>query len=416
MGVAAQLSGRRVTRARVDLPESGLWFAEVEIDTEEALTGKVVLTIADLQLRGTILSGGKNHGRSQFRIVAGAGAWGNALPEKSYQNDGGVKLATIIADAAREAGNENVGTIDPKLTVGPGWQRADGEPASRVLDRAIALATVASPQGWYVDEAGTLQIGKRAASKLPANVTRTQPIDPARRTVELASDSIATILPGVTVDDLIAVDVRHELSADSGLRSKIWGSLAGGGSRELDALRRLLEQLDPDRDFRGVTEFRVVSQNGNRLNLQPVRVSTGMPQIRNVHVRPGIAGGKSDVASGERVLVTFIEGDRSRPVVIGHEEADGAGFTPSNTTVKVSSKLDLGDSDGPPVARRGDTVDCGTIVLSSLGVPSFYYGGDVPPSTVNADAAQQKATDISGTVFPMPGGVIVEGADKVNAT
>ena len=76
MGVTfATLEGHRVTTARATIPAWGCWYADVSIDGEHALTGAVTLQIADLAMKGTVLSGGPAKGRSHFRIVAGAGGW-----------------------------------------------------------------------------------------------------------------------------------------------------------------------------------------------------------------------------------------------------------------------------------------------------------------------------------------------------
>jgi hypothetical protein len=112
-------------------------------------------------------------------------------------------------------------------------------------------------------------------------------------------------------------------------------------------LRQLLEQLDPQRRFRGGPfEYRVVTLEGERMNLQPVRVALGMPELRRVTVRPGVAGCKAKVPLGSRVLVAFINNDAGRAIVVGFEDAEGAGFTPD--------RLDLVGADDPwdPVTRR----------------------------------------------------------------
>jgi hypothetical protein len=408
--VRSTLENHRVVHAIAEIPAHGLWFVDAELDAEVKLAGRIVFKLSDLTLRGTILSGGAGIGRSRYRIVAGAGGWGLPLKKENYQNDAGVKLATVLGDAARLAG-ETIEAIDQKLTVGPGWNRIEDEPASRVLERTV-------PGAWYVDEDGTTRLGERAASTLPAGVTRVTPIDYRLRKVELASDSIAKILPGVMIDDLRAVDVKHEMK-DGGLRTTVWGS-----SRRTEALRKLQAQLDPLRDFRGPHEYRVVTQNNNRLDLQPVRVSTGMPSIRNCFVRPGVAGAKSNVMLGSRVVVWFLDADPSRAFVTAMEDADGEGFVPTKTTIEVDDELALGGADGPAVARKGDGVNCGYLVYASpaSSTPAGYFPGTVAGKT----AADALVTSLGGTAFRVDlntggaadtatGGVINQGAGKATA-
>ncbi len=314
----ATLNGIRATSASANIPAWGCWYAEAQLDGEHTLTGRVTLKIADLTLVGTVLSGGPALGRSSYRIVAGNGGWGRPLPKKSYANDAGVKVATVVGDAAQAVG-ETVATIAPALRVGSAFERVADEPASRVLQRV-------APQAWYVDEAGVTHLGARAAGALVGKVTRLNPVDKARGKVVLAAESIATILPGLVVDGLTAVDVLHEVSATGGLRSTVWGSQAPSA---IDSLSTLIQQLDPDRAFRSPTEYRVDTRNGSRLNLQPVRVASGMPELKNVPVRPGVAGCEATIALGARVMVAFADGDPAQPFVFAGEEADGDNFLPT---------------------------------------------------------------------------------------
>ncbi len=349
------LNGHRVTSARANIPAWGCWYADASIDGEVSLSGAATLKIADLTLVGTIISGGPLKGRSMYRIVAGAGGWGRDVPQKGYSNDAGVKVATVLGDAAREAG-ETLAAVSSSDRVGPSFARKAG-PASKVLD-------LVSERAWYVDEAGVTRLGARAAGVLVGKVTRITPVDLSRGKVVLAGEQIATILPGVVVDGLTAVDVLHEVSASGGLRSTVWGSQNGS---TLDSLKSLVSQLDPDRPYRGLTEYRVGTTEGNRLTLQPVRVSTGMPILERVPVRPGVAGCAVEVQNGTRVLVGFIDSDVARPYVAAFEEEDGDGFQPDTLTLKAG-----GMSGGEHVMT---TEACALLIYNTLVALMAAAGG-----------------------------------------
>jgi hypothetical protein len=363
---AATLNDHRVTSARVYVPAWGRWFAEVDVDGEHELTGSVTLKIADLTLKGAVLSGGAAKGRSHYRLVAGAGTWGQSVPKKDYSNDAQVKASTVLSDAAG-AVKEPIGKA-PSGTVGPKFVRPEG-PAMSVLEHV-------APKGWYVDNDGVTQIGKRAAGKLPAGVTH-GPVDLARGTVTLASDSIVDIMPGLVVDGLTAVDVLHKISVD-GLRSKVWGARGADGSRIADAIWAHVDQYDPDRRFRGLTEYRVVDQEGERLSLQPVRVSTGMPDLRRVPMRPGVSGCKAEVALGSRVLVGFADSDPGRPFVASFEDAEGDGFLPV-TLELTGAKVQLKGGEGLFAGVAGEhvmtTEACALFVYNVLVVLMSTAGG-----------------------------------------
>lgn len=347
----ATLNSHRATSARVQIPAYGCWYAEVSLDGEHTIASGAAaeLKIGDLTLSGTVLSGGPDRGRSHYRIIGGKGGWGKTIPKKSYANDAGVKIATALGDAAREAG-ETLGTVSTSDRLGPAWVRQAG-PASAVLE-------LVAPRGWYIDAAGVTQLGARTPGSVPAGAQRVKPADLARGTVVLASERIATLTPGTVVDGLTAVDVQHELS-QGGLRTTIWGARSTGGkSRGLETLSKLLDIIDPDRAYRGVYEYRVVTQEGKRLNLQPVRVSAGMPDLARVVVRPGVAGCEADVALGSRVLVGFIEADPARPYVAAHEDAEGEGFVPTLINLANGSAF---------LARVGDSVSVNIVSLPVVG-------------------------------------------------
>lgn len=339
----ATLANLPVMRATVHLPAWGLWWADVELDAESTLTGRLDLVVADLTLKGQHVSGGSWLGRSRYRIAGGYG-WCKPLKAKGYVNDAGVKLSKILADAANEAGETIEGI--PSGVAGLAYDRLAG-PASTCLN-------ILAPQSWYVAEDGITRFGRRASVAVDSSITR-GPVDFAAGSIELMSDSISTLLPGATCEGLTAVDVVHTLE-DKKLRTTLYGSAFGPSTKRLLAWSKLIEQMRPFDRYRGTWEYRVVQQTGERLDLQPVAVRFGLPDLRAVRVRPGVPGCRADHALGSLVLVAFVNSDPSRPVVVAFDDADSPGFIPS--------RLDLvgADDSGPlsdplkRVVRYGDTV------------------------------------------------------------
>ena len=380
MGLTATLGGVRATDVRWTIPAWGASYADVTLDTATTLTGATTLVLADQTLACTVLSGGPSTstGRSYYRVVAGAGGWATELPQQSYSNDAGVKLLTVLSDAANAVGETlDTTTVDPTARLGAFW--------TRPADQACRLLEQIAPGAWYVGEDGETRLGARPASTLSITVATTTPVDLARQVCTLATDSIAQVLPGLSVNGLAVVDVEHTLSPKDGLRSRVWGQLAGGASRRLSALRLLLEQLDPDRRFRGLYEYRVVTASGNRLNLQAIRVSTGMPDVQRVFVRPGVSGWKGSPALGSRCVVGFVNADPTFPVVLSFEDPDGSGFLPTSSTVDTTGSLALGPSasgvalagGGAAVGRVGDAIGMGVLQAGPYTVTQT-----TPPTTL----------------------------------
>lgn len=332
----ATLAGHTVTHAQVWIPGYGLPWAEVSLDGAVTLTGSVTLTIVDASWTMAVVSGGADIGRSHYRLVGGAGGWGRSVPAKAYNNDAGVKLSSVLTDAATAAG-EAFSITPPTTKIGPHYAREAG-PAGRVLEQLV-------PGAWYVGADGLTYLGTRGASTLSTPYTA-GPVDLGRGAVTLAAEQISGIVPGLVVEGLTVADVMHELTPDA-LRSHVWGVAGGGMNRRPEALRAIIEQLFPDMRYRGVSEFRVATQEGERLNLQPVLTSLGLPSLRRVPVRPGVPGVKATHLLGSRVLVAFVNADPARPVVVGFEDAEGSGFLPSMLTLQNGSK---------GIAREDDSV------------------------------------------------------------
>jgi hypothetical protein len=333
---AGTLNGTPCTRMRMQLGSWGAWHVDADLAESVALAGTCEVKLADVTASGTVIAGGVANGRAAYRVVGGKAGWSTALAARGYSNDAGVKVALVLADAARECG-ETLGTpLDTRM--GPHFAR-----------RAMAgyeLLNELAPAAWYVDLAGVTQFGTRPTTAYSGDGARSR-VEPAAGVVEITTDAIAALVPGVVVDGAApATDVEYLLE-ESRLVVRVYARR--GLSRQLDALKRIYLALFPDVRYRGTFEYRVTTRDGERLNLQPVRVASGMPSLARVPVRPGVAGMRADVQLGELVLVTFADADPSRPNVIAHDAADAPGWLPE--LIEAGDSTDFLAKAAPTNAR-----------------------------------------------------------------
>lgn len=333
------LNGHPASAALLTIPGVGLWYAGVDLAEEVALSGSITLSILGTEWQGYVIAGGPVDGRSRYRIVAGAGGWGSELAPRAYANDAGVTVAKLVADASAEAGEPAPADV-PARTLGPHFNRP-ALPASFLLN-------LLAPRAWYARPDGVVTFAARPA--LPASGLPVVERNPAARAVTLAlTDSAAGLLPGVATEYGTASDIEIEFGSD-GPRARLYAG-AGAPSRRVAALARLLAAHDPAARFRGVHEYRVVTQTGERLNLQPVRSRAALPDLARVPVRAGVPGVKATHALGSAVLVAFLDADPSRPAVVGFDAPDQPGWMPL--------ALELGGPAPLGVARQTDAVQAG---------------------------------------------------------
>lgn len=333
MTALATINGAACTRLVGQLPIWGRGFFDVDTAEPVALErgARVAIVVADRTFSGAVLSGGAFDGAARYRVAMGAGGWGREIPAKAYANDAGIKLSTVLRDAATACG-ETMGTM-PTTIMGPHFAR-DAGPAGELLE-------LLASRSWYVDVAGVTHVGAWPTVTYAGDGVRTR-VDHAAGVVDLAVDTIGDLLPGVVVDGHgPATDVEYDVDAKRAIVRVYYGRDL---SASLTAFARMLEALDPRAKYRAIYEYRVTSQQGERFNLQPLRASTGMPTLARVPTR-GHPGIKATVALGERVLVAFADGDPSRPNIIAHDAPDAPGWLPS--------LIQLGEGEDPFI-RKSD--------------------------------------------------------------
>lgn len=344
----AAINGQRAVSVSLRVGSSGPWFAEVDMESDPELTGAVTVEIGKLQLKGTVdaTHAGTFGIQTRVRVVGGAGGWGQAIGAKGYHNDGGVKAKTIAEDAAREVG-ESIGNFVPTYErLGNDYAREEGA-ASMTLEDVLRGAL------WWVDYAGVTQAGPRPTSAIDAKDYTVLAYNPRTRSATLSVDDLSKIAIGsVLTDGLDGPQVVREIGVRvtaEDQRVLAWcGGDENSGGVLVDLVRSMVRRAS-DQALHGVYRYRVVKMAGERVELQAVRAVAGLPDLLPLSMWPGVAGVHAELAAGAEVLVQFVEGDRSQPVVTAFAGKDGVGFQPVG--------LVIGGPAGALAARLGDGVE-----------------------------------------------------------
>lgn len=366
----ASLDGQRLTKLRMVAANIGPWFAEVDLEEAPTVARRVTITVGALQLSGTLLpqQAGAFALQRKCRIIAGAAGWSQSLKARAYHSDAGIKARLVAEDAAREVG-ETLGAFVPAAErLGIDYVRQIGV-ASRTLEDVIGGVA------WWVDYAGVTHVGPRPAVAVDAAAYELLSFDPRARIATLAVDDPGAIVVGATIlsERLEAPQTVREVSLHvtaDGMRIVAW---CGGGEAEAGRLAGLLTTIArraTDRPLTGLYRYRVIRMAADaRVELQAVRKVVGLPDIMPVSQWPGVPGVHAELAPGAEVLVQFVEGDRSQPIVTHYAGPDGVGFVPVSLAFGGSVQA---------AARQGDLVQSGGAGCVAILTPLTGVGA--PPN------------------------------------
>lgn len=383
------VDGHRVTRFRLTVGNVGPWQAECDFEDVPTLASRVTIAVGKFTLSGSVVPSqdGTFGLARRTRIVAGGAGWGRDVTAKAYHNDAGVKARLIAEDAAREVG-ETLGSFVPVAErVGNDYVRQVG-PASRTLEDSIGPNIA-----WWVDFDGVTQVGSRPGVELDASAYEVLSYDPRTRIATLAVDDPGAVVVGSELSerlDGLQTVREYELRVDAdSMRVVAWMGGSEGEPGRLAAILRSIIKRASDNLINGLFRYRVVRMAvDGRVELQAVRRVVGLPDILPVSQWPGVAGVHAELAPGTVVLVQFIEGNRTLPIVTHYVGKDGTDFVPVS--------LVIGGADGAPAARLGDAVE----VL-------------LPPATLNGTLSGAPITGVISFLLPKAEGKITAGSAKV---
>ena len=349
---------------RLRIPYVGVWVAELDVDTPTPPTGKVTITIGESKLVGTVLARGTSAfgEKSHVTIEGGGGGWSKPVGAQHFHNDAGVRLANVLSLTASQIG-ETIG--DPSTDqLGADFARSLG-PASRIFgDRT-----------WYVDDAGITQVKDRPAAVVPVAADLID-FNGIRYCAQIASADI--IRPGMAITDskfgdLVIREVEQTFD-DEGARAVAWCDRAGSTTKKKSILFEAIAAAAREglrTPFLSSYRYRIVSQNADgRLILQIYAPTSGMPDQVAISPWPGFQGLSGELTPGALVLVEFIEGNPSLPVVRSFASGQPIALAlKASATITANAPQITLNNGVQGAARMGDPVQAGpwsgTIVAGS---------------------------------------------------
>lgn len=363
----ASIDGHDVKRVSLHVPARGPWVARVEL-YDYLPSGKVTLELGSTPLVGTVrssLSDKYQNNKYHCTIVAGGGGWGRLLKAKAYQNDGGVQAREVAYDAAREAG-ETIDGFDPaSAQVGKHYVRSALVPASRVLEHAIGEST-----DWWVDFDGLTQVGTRpAAPSWTADDYDVLSYDPVLRDVMVSTTTLEKLRIGSSiVDTLDTAQTVREFDVEVEKGTYKASCRVGDGDADLSDLLYAFVQRSTDRRIYGTYRYRVVNMKGDgRVEIQAVSKAPGLPDLTPVHMWPGLAGVFNKLTLSSEVLVQFIDGDPTQPVITHFAGKTGVAWEPQTIDIAVSGNPTLSsDSGGTKIDGGSDYVALQALVKAAF--------------------------------------------------
>jgi hypothetical protein len=193
--MAFTLGNEQLSRAYVQLPQYGVWNAQVKLAKKKELQvgSAVALQVGDLTLQGTVRSGGTFFEVSEYLIVGGADGWSKPVKRRAYRADNGVRMSTVANDLAVDAGEKIMLEPGTERTLGYAWSRPEG---------IASLALGDLQRAWWVDAAGVTHLGPRPASVVPSRVkVAVSSFDPTfpRLFLGIPDDTVSPFQPGVTL-------------------------------------------------------------------------------------------------------------------------------------------------------------------------------------------------------------------------
>jgi hypothetical protein len=209
-----------VIEASIQMPQLGAWTADLVVDTDVALTGRVTIEIAGgLTLIGAVTRGDVFADTGHVRVTAGNDGLRRTAKPKHYISP---NARTILADLLRTANETLSGTADPATL-------ATSYPAWTTIGQPIGLAISALLQDrrlnvtWRMLPDGTLWLGPESwPDSGLRDVADYQVLSeaPQEGKAELGVEA-PSLVPGMSLAGRRLSYVEHKIGSGA-VRTNVW--------------------------------------------------------------------------------------------------------------------------------------------------------------------------------------------------
>lgn len=394
--MTATLQGLRVLSGTLHEMLGGVWFADLVLDWPRPMLGTVTLEFdgrPTSALVGTVQRSEAFEGKSWGRIAGGRGGLWQLLDAKAYRQ---VTTGAILDDVAEETGEQLSARItdDIRAAYFQAWHRPRARAAS-------GIATLAQEIGlsWRVLRSGEIWLGTPDWPDIELE-RYGELLDSGDGWDIYAPYGAPLLEPGGAVEGRRVDAVVTTLDSSSLLQRAYYrradapaylDRLRAGLGAFVDGLLGRSASSVARWDYLALYPATVSRQAADgSLDLLPDDIVVRGAGFSGVRLKTGVPGLRATVPAGTRVLLGWEGGDPSRPYAATWEQ--GA------VTAVVF------DGGSQAVARKGDSVDAGTLSGVAGATPvTFTYvpaGGGVPIIT---------------QLLPMTGGAITSGNGKLLA-
>lgn len=334
MGFFATCGGLQVVGGTLLIPLIGAWTADLQLAGQQLVTGQVSVVIGNLTLQGFVYRSEPYGGQVRARLVGGYGGWRTSIMPQGYGSAQGVKLSTILNDAASACGEQV--NIFADTTVGQAFVRVNfgTSVASDILWQMIALGYMTA---WYVAPSGVTMTGPwpLATVSTPFTVTDQKPDEGI---VEIGTEDYASWMPGASFSNPLltgmftSAGVQYVFDNEGNFRFQVLTGITspnGMEDRVLGPFQRVIQKEIAPLRFFGRYSYKIVNPSSTTIDGTPVDTTLGLPDVQNVPITADSLATYTP-PSGGVAHVQFVNGDPTQPICVWTESDSSNG--PDNVT------------------------------------------------------------------------------------
>lgn len=199
---------RHVTGGQVLLPRTGVWVADLKVDTTESLPDRVTMDLGKVELPAAVHKAELISGITEVRLVGGAGGLGDTARPKHYHRP---LVRHVLVDLLRDAG-ESLSPASSREVVSKSleaWTTL-ALPTGSML--AALCLVVGNGANWRILADGTVWMG---VETWPDSQVESRSIhSDGANAASIVGTDIPGLWPGTLLDGRRVDYVQHDLNTD----------------------------------------------------------------------------------------------------------------------------------------------------------------------------------------------------------